>query len=269
MHFSDDEFQAFFTTCEVRKDHNVHSYHSKSMNYWLKYLVVFGFVCLLCGVDGFTPFPPTPKHLEGWAKDAELQSLMGDQCDFPIISMHEYGSFGEIPFKNTPFIIRNATYYWAANYNWQKGMFRKLYGDNVFRTGSESSIVYSGGHAEVAMYVKDLLSFPDNAHGQKESFAFDTTILQAIPELWSDFEIPKLFQEWDSEEREKNRMMWHFLSLGPSRSGTNNCYYYLILLFMTYTEDRIALSQSWEDMDRHCAWFKEMVYVSDGIRCSC
>jgi len=175
------------------------------------------FVVLL--VEGITPFPRLSENIEQWSKDSELKSVVSENCDFPVISLNQYSSFESIPFRGVPFIIRNATYYWAANYNWQKGMFRKLYGDNIFRTGSESSIVYSGGNSEVAMYVKDLLAFPDNANGQKESFAFDTTILQAIPELWSDFEIPKLFQDWDSEEREKNRFMWHFLSLGPSRSG--------------------------------------------------
>lgn len=93
-----------------------------------------------------------------------------------------------------------------------------LYGDRVVKTGSESSIVYSGGVAEVKVTLKDMINrmYTQSAD---ELFVFDTTILSSIPELIGDITIPSFYQHWDNTANESEGRLWHMLSFGPSQTG--------------------------------------------------
>jgi len=94
-----------------------------------------------------------------------------------------------------------------------------LYGDRVVKTGSESSIVYTGGVAEVKVTLKDMIDRM-YTNSTDELFVFDTTILSSIPELIDDIAIPSFFSHWDNAANESDGSLWHMLSFGPSQTGT-------------------------------------------------
>ena len=163
---------------------------------------------------------------EFWRRDEELERLSSDiQCDFPVIDGSAFTSFEEIPYIDIPFILTNLTQGWKAYQNWEKASLLLNYGSRNIRSGSEASIVYSGGNAEFPSSLASfLLSFRERNEKNSSSmiqdqFLFDTTILHAIPELKADFSVPSLFQDWDNFVREEKREIWHMLSLGPTRSG--------------------------------------------------
>ena len=51
------------------------------------------------------------------------------------------------------------------------------------------------------------------------AFTFDADILNSIPELRNDFEVPEVFSEWTNAQAEAEGESWHMLSLGASRTG--------------------------------------------------
>ena len=158
------------------------------------------------------------ERLLEWNVDESFSIHSRSDCDFPVI---HYKNIRELP--DFPVIITDVTANWSAHENWRKSELLKLYGDRIIRSGSEASIVYSGGSAEVPRYLKDIISRFNHSlyttSDTDDSFLFDTTVLQTIPELLRDFHIPEFVQDWDSFESESNGSMWHMLSLGPSRSG--------------------------------------------------
>jgi hypothetical protein len=142
-------------------------------NFMLTLLSLFFFYHLTEGVD------------EGWKTDFELsKSFSHVHCDFPIINGKHFKSMKDIPYKYIPFIVTNLTDDWLAKSHWTKDYLLSLYGDRAIRSGSESSIVYSGGNAEFSSSLRSFIeSF--NKEGT-DSFLFDTTVLNAIPELKND-----------------------------------------------------------------------------------
>lgn len=68
-----------------------------------------------------------------------------------------------------------------------------------------------------------------NNKENKDYFVFDTTILSTIPELINDINIPEIFQDWDNKEQVEGELLWHMLSLGPSKTGY--ILIYLVLIF--------------------------------------
>lgn len=158
--------------------------------------------------------------LVSWRRDLELEKISSlVQCDFPVINGNSFSNFEDIPYKEIPFILTNLTDDWKAHINWQKQNLLKRFGDRQIRSGSESSIVYSGGNAEFSTTLETLIEgFEVTDNLPQDQFAFDTTILSAIPEMKEDFTPPKIF-EWDQKDREANREIWHMLSLGASRAG--------------------------------------------------
>jgi hypothetical protein len=153
-----------------------------------------------------------------WKTDLELaKSLNRVRCDFPIINGNHFKSMNDVPYKYIPFVVTNLTDDWIAKSHWTKDYLLSHYGDRVVRSGSESSIVYSGGNAEFSSSLRSFIeSF--NKEGT-DSFLFDTTVLNSIPELKNDFKVPEMFSEWDTVDAEKSRQIWHMLSLGPTRTG--------------------------------------------------
>jgi hypothetical protein len=155
-----------------------------------------------------------------WEPDLPFLSVTDGQCDFPKFDAHS-AEAGLALLLNVPFIVGNATTEWPASVNWQKDNLLKKYGDRVVRSGSESSIVHSGGVAEHESTLADMVNsmriIEDDP--QDTSFIFDTTILRVIPELNKDFKVPPFFRSWDNTKNESSHSMWHMMSLGPSKSG--------------------------------------------------
>lgn len=156
-----------------------------------------------------------------WRVDEELETIpfLDKECDFPKLDGALIKSWEDLlpDFHGIPFVLYNCTNGWPAVENWQRPNFLSLYGDYGVVTGSEASIVYSGGQAEEPMMLKDLVGSMNPNDSAR--FVFDTEILRRIPQLKQDVHIPSIFNDWDSIELETQGKMWHMLSLGPSRSG--------------------------------------------------
>jgi len=91
----------------------------------------------------------------------------------------------------------------------------------MITSGSESSIVFSGGSAGEYKAFSDIIDEMD-IHSNitnGNNFVFDTKILQSIPEFRKDYFIPSVFRSWHNIETEKSGHSWSILSLGPSHSG--------------------------------------------------
>lgn len=151
-----------------------------------------------------------------WLGDDSFSKVTIDHCDFPIFNAHEQ-SLDDIDV-HTPYVIRNLTNEWPAILNWRKDSLVTAFGSRVVRSGSESSIVHSGGVAEQESTLQYMIENM-SSEIKGNSFIFDTTVLQVIPELNDDFIVPDLFKNWDNEANETRSAMWHMLSLGPSKSG--------------------------------------------------
>lgn len=154
-----------------------------------------------------------------WKLDPEFESITDGTCDFQVFDAADIQSLSlDI---DQPYIVRGLVTNWPAIKNWKKDRFLQLYGQNVIRSGSESSIVHSGGVAENETSLTDMIDAMgikgDQVYG--DSFLFDTTVLKAIPSLKDDFNVPDIFQEWDNEATEGRTELWHMLSLGPTQSG--------------------------------------------------
>lgn len=122
-----------------------------------------------------------------------------------------------------PYIARNINLEWPAFRKWEKEAFLTHYGSNFVRSGSEASIVHSGGVAENETTLSDMIHSMSHSESQihGDAFLFDTTILKSIPELTKDFDVPSIFRSWDTPENESTGALWHMMSLGPSRSGNS------------------------------------------------
>lgn len=89
-------------------------------------------------------------------------------------------------------------------------------------SGSESSIVFSGGSAGIPTTLLNMIANMNKPHqisSKSDSFVFDTSIFKTIPQLYSDFKVPYLFTDWDNDQKKKRGLSWNVLSLGPSRTG--------------------------------------------------
>jgi hypothetical protein len=169
---------------------------------------------------------------DDWIKDAAFSKFFSEDCDFPVVDGSKLHSMSDLPvwMEGIPIIIRNLTTQWPAISKWTKHDLIHSYGNRKVRSGSEASIVNSGGAADITLtlegflaqttkYSMEKMEVDHNSGLTPDSFLFDTTILQSIPELSADFTIPRLFEDWDSFQEEKDKNMWHMLSVGPSRSG--------------------------------------------------
>lgn len=162
---------------------------------------------------------------DNWLNDDDLmntsrQELKSTVCDFEIITEKEFFSD---PFRyiDKPFVFKGLALNWSATSRWRRKALLDSYGNRRALTGSESSIVYSGGTAGVAMSIRSILNNMRNITSQRSSnlFTFDVSVLKSIPELKKDFPIPKAFQSWDNFHSESRGFSWHLLSLGPSKAG--------------------------------------------------
>eukprot|EP01031_Cornospumella_fuschlensis_P024303 gene24303-29383_t len=182
-----------------------------SPNEFLRQLIML--LLLICSL--LSSLSAFSNHI--WRSDPEFYSRLKPGCDFPVVDTNNLSLFAASP-PSHPVILRNLTNSWAAVELWQKQSLLDAYGDRLVRGGSESSIVYSAGHAEINIHLRDLLL----GLGQPNStaqFLFDTTILDSIPDLQEHFAVPGVFTSWDSAQEEAEHRMWHMLSIGPSRYG--------------------------------------------------
>lgn len=174
----------------------------------------FGFLSTLMMALGKVMIPSGKVT---WKADPELKSALSSKpCDIPIIDGSNPIEIALSSYPRTPVIFRNFTSHWPANILWDKEDLSKAFGERIIRAGTESSIVYSAGNAEMNIRLDQFLRGLDNS----SMFAFDTTILTAIPELNQHFQVPPIFADWDTPEKEENKELWHMISIGPSRSGT-------------------------------------------------
>jgi len=206
-----------------------------------------------------------------WTKDPLMEGILEDGCDFPIFDManQETAVDRSLLF---PYIARNMDLNWSAFRKWEKEAFLSHYGSNFVRSGSEASIVHSGGVAENETTLSAMINSMSHSKSQVygDSFLFDTTILKAIPELTKDFDVPTIFQAWDTPENESTGALWHMMSLGPSRSGKlcatasiNSVYdSYLI---SCYAVRRFAIPRSRQDLAYCGAWHQAMVCLSSWL----
>jgi hypothetical protein len=173
-----------------------------------------------------------------WLNDNGFQFANATHCDFHVYDAAEGFTIPTTSLER-PFVVRNLANSWPAINKWNKDVFLATYGHKTVRSGSESSIVHSGGVAEVKTTLNELIAQMNDRMSNLTlggSFVFDTTILSAIPELIDDVIIPDIFQSWDNKDAESRSVLWHMLSLGPSRSGTVRyskpyyCYHYIICL---------------------------------------
>lgn len=184
-------------------------------------------------LDAFSREDPSKNNNE-WDPDNQFKQQFSLNCDIPVFTGDTHG----IVLGDYPFILRNYASHWTAREKWRKTEFLKSYGDRVIRSGSESSIVHSGGVAENAESINTIVERMDKIRitrvhnsssnsNQKNkvaeavggTFVFDPAVLKTIPELRTDIHVHPIFQDFDNEVNETEGSMWHMLSLGPSRSG--------------------------------------------------
>ena len=185
-----------------------------------------------------------PIENGGWLKDEDfmIDSRTNNVvCDFPVLSAKSFDKKRQFfldGIYDYPFVVRGMMSSWPAMEKWSKPNMTKLYGSRKIKTGSESSIVYGGGLAGLYGSLNEVLDQMSNdsvrfahlnttsmsgrnQHSQpnSDSFVFDVSILESIPELENDIRVPSIFSEWDNPASRKEGVSWHLLSLGASRTG--------------------------------------------------
>lgn len=155
-----------------------------------------------------------------WKTDPEFQSDISNVCNIQEFHSHEVLNDNEIDW-NFPFIVRNFARNWSATAKWTLPLFLNHYGERQINYGSQYSIVNGGGSAELITTISRIVEkINATTDTEEDAFVFQPAILDDIPALRDDFEVPSYFQSWDYLEREEKGDLWHMLSLGPSRKGT-------------------------------------------------
>ena len=151
---------------------------------------------------------------ENWTLDDDFyrSSKSNDiLCNFPIIHAKMFEKKRQRGFENLldqPFIIRGMMTSWPANERWFKSNFSLSYDSKRAKVSSESVIVYGGSRTGLSTDLKEILRSMSNdkntAHSgsldtdtaaskvseSRDSFTFDESILQSVPEIGRDFRIP-------------------------------------------------------------------------------
>lgn len=159
-----------------------------------------------------------------WRNDNDLYLIIPKTCDIPEYFHEDYPSNFDMKW-DTPFIVRNYSKSWKATAAWNKANLTRLYGNRKIAFGSEHSIVYGGGAAELSSnfseFLRSMENFSDN--NSSSPFVFQPSILTDIPELRGDFPVPEIFSSWDNQGKEENGNLWHMISIGGSRAGKFRC----------------------------------------------
>lgn len=185
------------------------------MNWWILIVAVLG---ALVGV--FLSYAKYIKNRnaqgEKWVMDEDLVQKSRDlSCSFRVInaSSAKFYKFGK-----DPVLIKGLALDWPARSEWEKDKLVRRYGDRKIYSGSEASIVYSGGLAGTPLDLSTIISSLSKKNKTGARFSFDVGVLKSIPELANDVIIPSVFP-WDNPSNEQSNVMWHMLSLGPGNSG--------------------------------------------------
>ena len=169
-----------------------------------------------------------------WYIDEKFDDFGGainGNCDIFRLNMSQFEIAEKLIQYQLPFVIENFSQNWTATTSWQKGHFQQLYGHRRIKHDSETSVVYnSGGVVVDSLDVNEYLTLLEQVHNTptdaksrnilaNDLFVFDINILDFIPELVLDIEIPRLFHQWDNKDANDKKQTWHMLSLGPSHTG--------------------------------------------------
>ena len=173
-----------------------------------------------------------------------MEELVRSKCKCSIdryqmanLSVEKFNKY----FRNKrPVIIQGAMNLWPAMRTWSKEELIENYGERILKVGSGNEIVSSGGGYGVSSLTfgdylisleKTLSPSPEfdltNSHLNKkdqdgkriDSFSFDTTFTNFIPELLGDFAIPSYFRSFASPGHIKRQSAWYMLSIGGSKQG--------------------------------------------------
>lgn len=156
----------------------------------------------------------------GWKTDIDFKSMIPKACDIQEIEAFE-DIENMVSNWETPFIVRGLAKKWNANQRWNRISFLELYGNKTLKYGTQHSIVFGGGSAELQITVSQFIRGLDaNVTNAASAFIFQPSILQEIPELRDDFSVPSIFSSWDTKKKEDAAELWHMLSIGASREGT-------------------------------------------------
>ncbi|KAH8062945.1 hypothetical protein JL721_8560 [Aureococcus anophagefferens] len=117
---------------------------------------------------------------------------------------------------------------WKAGRRWRKETLREAYAGRATQYGAGSDIVFAGGGVTNHATLRALLDRVDAATAAlandstsvlaDDVFAFDVSVLDAIPELRGDFSTPTLLRK-AFPQKLLGGAHWQLLSLGPSRAG--------------------------------------------------
>lgn len=122
------------------------------------------------------------SRVQSWQKDLDINHKIPRACDIP-----EY-SHDNLPSDlgwDAPFIVRDYSKSWKARAKWNKENLTRLYGNRKIVFGSEHSIVYGGGSAELTSNFSEFLHNMErnNTENNLPQFVFQPSILTDIPEL--------------------------------------------------------------------------------------
>ena len=171
----------------------------------------------------------------GWAADVAPRQLLAGLagrsfCDFDVVNASALDAAALERYRRTrtPVLLRGAASRWKAGRRWRKETLREAYAGRATQYGAGSDIVFAGGGVTNHATLRALLDRVDAATAAlandststlaDDVFAFDVSVLDAIPELRGDFSTPKLLQK-AFPKKLLGGAHWQLLSLGPSRAG--------------------------------------------------
>ena len=187
--------------------------------------------------------------------DEFLKEIARDtQCPFPVFSvLNEIGEVDEdfeVPkdASTEPYILRGYMDSWSAmrSERWQRYKLLKSYGRKAISSNSQAGIVFGGGRANMKFKSLGRVLREMRQH-HDDIFTFDSDILNSIPELRNDFEVPEIFSGWSNSQSESEG---YCVAYAESRRKSN----------------RSAISYPWRDMAWSSVWQENVVFLSSWYR---
>lgn len=168
-----------------------------------------------------------------WMRDDFFEAKLGEgsKCPFERVSglneFEEYDDKIDIPdeMMSKPFIIEGLMESWPAMQNdrWQRYKLLKSYGKKSVASKTQTGIIYGGGKTNMKFtsFSRVLKDMRQSSGGIDDSFVFDSSILNSIPELKEDIEEHEAFVSWAKDDAgvAQSGNTWHIFSLGASRTG--------------------------------------------------
>ena len=175
------------------------------------------------------------KQDTDWRADPDLsESMLHLQCQFPIYFATKDGlgivdSEGKIVDMNelllAPAILKGFMNAWPAmnNGSWSRSRLINKYGKKVVVLDSSTVLAYSDRKAELKFYSLQKSLAELRKPESEDMVIYDTGILHSVSELRRDYDVPRVFQDWEQHSGNKEsgelEHSWHVLNIGASRSG--------------------------------------------------